>query len=91
MSLEKQTIGVRLAIRREGKLVNAYLATAGSMDGAILMGSILRSIVARDDALWERWKAVMTDAMRNAVEDTFGQRPDVTERPAPPHEKAGEA
>jgi hypothetical protein len=78
----KQSIGIRLAIRHEGSVVNAYLAKEADMANAKLLGSIMHSIVERDADLWERWKAVMADAMVRAIEELIGQTQ---------HEKGGRA
>jgi hypothetical protein len=80
---------VRLAIRVEGGTVNAYLAKQGTMDGAMLIGSIARGIVEKDRRLWENWKAVMTDAISSVIKGIFDQEPEMIERPAPEHERAG--
>jgi hypothetical protein len=87
----KQSIGVRLAIRHEGNFVNAYLAKEGDMASAKLLGSIMHSIVEYDADLWERWKAVMSDAMARTIKELFGQTPDMIERSAPQHEKGSRA
>jgi hypothetical protein len=83
-------IGVRLAIRHEGKFVNAYLARSDSMDDAMLLGSLLTTI-AMNEPIWLRWKALMSDVLASMVEDIFGQRPDMPEQQAPEHERSGEA
>lgn len=84
-------IGIRLAIRTEGEWLRAYLAYKDHMEGAKLLGSILKGACERDDSVWQAWKAVMTSVMSNAVEDVFGERPDVTEQKAPEHERSGTA
>ena len=88
---EKKEIGARLAIRREGGFVNAYLARQGTMDGARLIGSVARGAVERHDDIWQQWKSVMTEIVARAVEDIFGERPSMPERPAPEHERSGDA
>ena len=85
------TTPIRLAIRKEGEFVNAYLAQSDSMEGAVLLGSIRRTILERDDSIWEKWKKLMTDAVSNAIHDQFDQRPTFEEQRAPEHERAGEA
>jgi hypothetical protein len=86
----KLSIGVRLAIRHEGAFVNAYLAREDTMEGATLLGSILASIAHKGDR-WDAWKKLMTEAVADAVEEVFGHRPDMPERPAPEHERGGAA
>lgn len=88
---EKKSINVRLAIREEGEWVNAYLAHVGTMDGSILIGSILKGIVEKDTRLWEQWKSVMTAALQMGIEEISGMVPEMVEQAAPPHERAGNA
>jgi hypothetical protein len=88
---EKKSIGMRLAIRKEGRFVNAYAALENTMQGAVLLGSMAAGLCEEDDTIWKRWKALMIDIMAEAVEKMFGERPDMPERPAPEHEKSGEA
>lgn len=89
-SSKTSTVGVRLAIRREGAFVNAYLAQEGTMDGAKLLGSLALD-VAHHVVVFERWKALMNDILSSAVEAIFGQKPEMTERTAPEHERSGSA
>ena len=90
MSDGKKEIGVRLAIRKEGAWVNAYLALSDTMQGAIKIGSIMAPVASRP-AIWEQWKGLMTEVMAIAVEECFGAWPEIKERPAPEHERSGEA
>jgi hypothetical protein len=82
-------IEVRLAIREEGKWVNAYLSEPGTMEGALLLGSILTSILENDDEIFLRWKSIMQDVLARGLEDLGIRMTRMEERPAPPHEKAG--
>lgn len=66
---EKTTIGIRLAIRSEGKYINAYLAPAGSMEGSLLLGSLLASLAERSADTFEAFKRLMSAALALAVED----------------------
>jgi len=85
------TIKVRLAIRKEGGSVNAYLASERTMDGAVLMGSLAKGIAEHGD-FFDRWKVLMIDAMSVAIEQTTGHPPDyMVEGPAPEHERGGNA
>lgn len=85
----QQKIG-RLAMRHEGQWWKAYYAMAGTMEGAVELGSI--RIGAVED---ERNKRAFMDLMRNVVSDIIenetGQRPEWPDgtRPAPEHERAG--
>jgi hypothetical protein len=89
----KLCLPVRLALREEGNMVNAYLAKSDSMVNAILIGSIAKGIVENDRRLWLDWKAIMTSAMANAVKELTGAEPDaepeMIEESAPEHERAG--
>ncbi len=87
---DKKEIGVRLAIRSEGKFVNAYLAESTTMDNARLIGSVTRAIERHPD-IFAQWKSVMTEILARAVQDIYGKRPEMPERPAPEHEKSGNA
>jgi hypothetical protein len=86
-----KSAGVRLAIRHEGDVVNAYLAKEGTMEGAILLGSIMYGIVKGHPDIWDRWKEIMTDAMARGIKEVFNQEPKMVERSAPPSERAGRA
>ena len=81
----------RLAMRREGGLWVAYYAKNDTMDGAILLGSI----VLKATLIPERKLAFM-DLMREVVADIIeevgGKRPVWGGPvPAPEHEKGGAA
>jgi len=82
---------IRLAFRTEGEFVNAYIALTDTMANALLIGSIRRGILDRDETIWVRWKELMLAALSNAIEDQFDQTPTFDEQRAPEHEKAGEA
>ena len=84
----------RLAMRHEGDYWNAYYAMPGTMENAILLGSIrMGAIVGRP-----QHKASFMDLMREVVSDIIeektGVRPDWPDKggkPAPEHERAGHA
>lgn len=81
---------IRVAIRKEGNWVNAYLAEYDTMEDAKLIGSLAIGIAGRGD-FFARWKQLMSDAMALAVEDIYGQKPVMETEPAPEHERAGNA
>jgi len=85
------SIPIRLAFRTEGEFVNAYIALTNTMANALLIGSIKRGILDRDETIWTRWKELMLAALSNVIVDQFGQTPTFDEQRAPEHEKAGEA
>lgn len=82
---------IRLAIRSEGNMVNAYIADANTMDDAQLIGAISRRVCGLDPAVFDAWKALMTRVLNDAIKDVFGREAEMIERPAPEHERAGHA
>ncbi len=87
---KKRELPVRLAIRREGNSVNAYMADPKTMEGATLVASLTVGIAQHAD-FFERWMQLMEDALARAVKDIYGQEPEMTTRPAPEHERGGNA
>lgn len=80
----------RIAIRHEGRWVRAYLAKSDTMDGALLMGSILAVMCQEQPKTFEMFKALMEYVMSTVIKDVSGL--DVAEfitQKAPEHEKAG--
>lgn len=49
-------------------MVNAYVATEAGMQGAVLIGSMSTGILNMRPALFEQFKALMTEAMTALVE-----------------------
>lgn len=85
-----QQIG-RLALRVEGDNWNAYYAMPGTMDGAVLLGSI-RMAIARHPDRKKQFMALMRDAVADLIEKTSGARPEWNEpRRAPERERSGSA
>jgi hypothetical protein len=82
-------IGLRLAIRIEGRHVNAYVANSGDMAGAIYLGSILTAVCHKNAELFERFTALMADALSHAVKEIYGVTPTFEEEQPPEHERAG--
>jgi hypothetical protein len=83
---------LRIAIRAEGQMINAYVAMANSMEGAIPIGSISRVLCDEDETLFDQFKALMTMAGTTLIEQLAGGKVlEVFERDAPEHEKAGSA
>ena len=87
---EPVSIGIRLAIRREGESVNAYLTGEGTMTNAMHIGALHLRLAERPE-IWERWKQLMSDALAIEVEEIVGAQPEMIERAAPEHEKIGRA
>jgi hypothetical protein len=88
MSAGTTRLPIRLAIRKEGDFVNAYLAAADTMDGATLLGSI-RTTLAEHGDVFQIWKKSMSDAFSVLVRETLGQEPQMHEQRAPEHERSG--
>jgi hypothetical protein len=80
----------RLAMRQEGANWNAYYAEPGTMEGAMLLGSVRMSLVLRPDAK-ARFLECMMEFVADIIQDATGQRPTFPDGPelAPPHERAG--
>lgn len=73
-------------------MVNAYVATEAGMQGAVLIGSMSTGILNMRPALFEQFKALMTEAMTALVEvGAGGTVLGMFEQAAPEHEKAGHA
>ncbi len=87
---KKHELPVRLAIRREGNSVNAYIADPKTMEDAIFVASLSVGIAGKSD-FFERWKQLMSDILALAVEEIYGQEPEMHTRPAPEHERGGNA
>lgn len=79
----------RIAIRTEGKYVNAYFAAPDNMKDPILMGSILVSIAKNVPGGFDRWKDLMQSAIEQACIETLGEKPTFTIEPGPEHERSG--
>jgi len=95
MSEEKKELvsPLRIAFREEGPVVNVYLANMDSMEGAMLIGSCMKSILNVEvPAQFLRLKEVFEIGIAAAIKDVLGvdvHHFDTTK--APDHEKAGNA
>jgi len=79
----------RLAMRQEGSMWNAYLAKQGTMEGALLIGSIAIAAV-EDEKRQQAFVNIMGDFVADAIKEMVGVRPTRMEvQQAPEHEKAG--
>ena len=77
---------IRLALRREGSMIKAYLANQGTMDNAILL-STLDYKVSQNEEIFTAWKGVMIRTVEIMIEEVFHEVPLMMERPAPGHER----
>jgi hypothetical protein len=87
---EQTLLPVRLAMRVEGKMWNAYFAWRDSMKDAILIGSLTMEI-ASDPIFEARFASLMSDVVASIIEDAAGVRPDIRVQSAPENEKGGNA
>jgi hypothetical protein len=80
---------VRLAIRREGKMVNAYFAPPESMEAAKLVASINPHFINTDDK-FKRWREFLQEGLRDAVKGALGlEITDFVIDAGPEHERSG--
>lgn len=85
--MKKVMIPGRIAIRREGHMVNAYFASMDTMERAVWLGSI-PVIFADNKELFKRFKQLMIDGAGSVIQDiTKGRIERWTEQPAPEHER----
>ncbi len=87
----KDPAKLRLAMRAEGDFWNAYAAVTGTMDGAILLGSIRMALV-EDRPMKDAFMSLMQIGMEDLIQTVSGS--DVqswTINPAPQSERAGRA
>lgn len=88
--MTKQEQVGRLAFRVEGDTWVAYFAMPGTMDGALVLGSIKMALV--EDADRRRaFMEIMKGAVGDFLEGKFGEVSSWDERPAPEHERSGSA
>jgi hypothetical protein len=80
---------VRLAFRREGEYVNAYLAPPDSMKDAMLLGTMRVAYLEQLPGAWDRWKQLMSDILKRAIGDRVGETPEMIQEKAPEHERSG--
>jgi len=90
MSDEQKQIG-RLAIRKEGDVINAYYAMPGTMKDALWLSSITCSAAERPE-VFEAFKNLGREIVGQILFEVTGVRPSWGgEQPAPEHERAGSA
>lgn len=91
MKKKKRKMAIRLALREEGPMWNAYLAMVGTMENAKLIGSIGIGIVRSQPEIKQRFLDLMKDTMALAVEEITGQTPEMLVEDAPESERSGNA
>lgn len=82
---------MRVATRVEGNWVRAYLANLGSMEGAVELASVRAECIAADGEVGRMFHEMTKRIGALIFERAFGEEPELLERPAPEHEKAGRA
>lgn len=83
---------LRLAMREEGGMWNAYVATTGTMDGAILIGSAAIAPLKANPDLKDRFMRLMQDVMADTIKRTTGATAtNWTVRQAPVTDRGGKA
>ena len=80
-------------MRHEGNHWNAYYAMPGTMDGAILLGSICMAAIVESPARKTAFMDMMRDVVGEVVAAKTGSQVSWPEgaKPAPEHERAGHA
>lgn len=65
----------RLVLRQEGEFWNAYYATPGTMDGALLLGSVHMRAVSHRDSRKSEFMLLMREVVSDFIEELCGERP----------------
>lgn len=80
---------MRIAIRKEGTMVNAYFAAPNTMEGAKLVASINAKFINTDEK-FNVWRKLLQDGFNSAIKGALGLEAAefVTVR-APEHERSG--
>lgn len=66
---------IRLALRHEGKMWNAYVAQPGTMEGAKLIGSVIIEAVDGVEGVKDGFVDLMKVILRVAVQRAYGVEP----------------
>ena len=83
---------LRIAIRAEGQMVNAYVAMTSSMADDVHIGSFHRRLLVTSPELFDQFKELLKAAGAVLIEQVGGKKIcAVFEQDAPEHEKAGHA
>lgn len=73
----------RLAFREEGRSWNCYIAQSGSMEGAVLLGSILMRVATENEEIKLRFMTLMTDTFAHVLKEALGMDVDHFSEPRP--------
>lgn len=83
----------RLAFRKEGEFVHAYLAAIDSMEGATLMATMRVSVLNATPGLFDEFRVLLQKTVEYGMREA-GLEFDSsywTSLPAPPYENTGDA
>jgi hypothetical protein len=83
--------GFRIAVRREGAMINAYVAEMGTMEGSLLLASINAAVCEQDPVMFDRFKRLCETAVRSMVRGIGVEVARFQEMVPPPGEVAGRA
>lgn len=91
MTAQRTTTPLRLAMRVEGHIWNAYAAKLDTMQDAIWIGSIAMRFVENNEDRKRAFLNMMQDALGDVLKELFGTRPTWNEPiGAPEHERTKE-
>lgn len=80
----------RLAFRAEGEFVNVYYAAIDTMEGAMFLSSMRRSMLDATPGAFVKWQELMREILSVACVDAMGAAPvSFDSRVAPEHERSG--
>jgi len=81
----------RLAMRKEGRMWNAYYADNETMEDAVFLGGISMAL-AENSAVKSRFMDLMRDVVTDTIRDHTGINPSWGgPKSAPEHERSGNA
>jgi hypothetical protein len=82
----------RIAIRHEGAMVNAYLASPDTMQDAVLIGAMLATVFDDRRVLFDEWVDYLHRVAAVICENVLGVAPaEILREAAPEHERSGNA
>jgi hypothetical protein len=88
--MKKVQLPMRLLMRCEGDMWNAYVARGDTREGEIWIGSILVRLIESNEGRKQAFISLMTEAVSDAIEEIFGQKPTWKQQEAPEHERSKE-
>lgn len=91
--MKTKPMAMRLALREEGTMWNAYVARPDTMEGAFIIGSISMRAAVEHPEIKRGFMELMKQVVAVGVEDVTGQPPDAWHdpKPAPESERGGNA